>query len=74
MNTNIEAGTTYVVHVKDSSTAEVLHKYSKREAIVYNIGSIIKYTFKVLVVLASVLFPPLLFITIPLMRRSKRVK
>ena len=74
MSINIETDTTYVVYVKDGSTAEVLHKYSKREAIIYNIGSISKHTFKVLVVLVSVAFPPLLFITMPLMRRGKCVK
>lgn len=70
MRNNIEADTTYVVYVKDGSTAEVLHKYSKREAIIYNIGSISKCTFKVLIVLVSVLLPPLLLITIPLMRKN----
>lgn len=74
MSINIETDTTYVVYVKDGSTAEVLHKYSKREAIIYNIGNITKHTFKVLVVLVSVAFPPLLFITMPLMKRGKRVK
>ena len=74
MSINIETDTTYVVYVKDGSTAEVLHKYSKREAIIYNIGSISKCTFKVLAILISVVFPPLLLITIPLMKRGKRVK
>ena len=74
MSINIETDTTYVVYVKDGSTAEVLHKYSKREAIIYNIGGIGKSTFKVLLVLVSVVFPPLLLITMPLMRRGKRVK
>lgn len=81
MSINIETDTTYVVYVKNGLTAEVLHKYSevlhkysKREAIIYNIGNITKHTFKVLVVLVSVAFPPLLFITMPLMRRGKRVK
>jgi hypothetical protein len=71
---NIETGKTYVVYIKDGSTAEVLHKYSKKEAIIYNIGSISKSIFKVLAILISVVFPPLLFITMPLMRRGKRVK
>lgn len=67
----IEVGKTYVVAIKDKNNIELLHEYSKKENFIYNIYPMAITILKVFSVLISVVIPPLLFITIPLLKKNK---
>jgi len=67
----IEVGKTYVVEIKDSNNIELLHEYSKKEKFVHQIYPMLITTIKALSVLISVAIPPLLLITIPLLKKKQ---
>ncbi|CAB4125494.1 hypothetical protein UFOVP53_152 [uncultured Caudovirales phage] len=67
----IEIGKTYVVAVKDKNNIELLHEYSKKESFIYNIYPKVIMILKIFSVLISVAIPPLLFITVPLLKKNK---
>ena len=70
---DIKSGRTYVIRVVDDSNIAILHEYTKREMIVSKAYPIIATSIKIILVLVSILIPLLLFMTIPLLRRSRNV-
>ena len=70
---NVDIGKTYVVRIKDAQSADILHEYTTREKIIHDIKEISLNLLKGSILLISIIIPPLLFITIPLMK-TKRVK
>lgn len=67
-----KVGNKYVVVMKDERSVDVLHEYSIREHLAYNISNALKGIVKAAVVIISVVFPPLLLITIPLIKRGNK--
>lgn len=65
-----ETGRYYVVKLKDERNCEVIREYHKIESIIYFLPNYIKPVLKAIALLISIAFPPLLLITIPLMRVS----
>jgi hypothetical protein len=67
----IEVGKTYVIKVQDKNNIELLHEYSKKESFIYNIFPKTIIALKMLFILISIAIPPLLFITILLLKKNK---
>ena len=67
----IQPDKVYVVKVRDGTHADILHEYTKRERVIYNIKVNSITALKILVVIVSILIPPLLLVTMPMMRKSE---
>lgn len=67
----IEIGKKYVVQVKSYNTIDLLREHTVRERFMFNFLNHVKTGLKILLILASVLFPPLLLMTIPLLKQRK---
>lgn len=70
----LEVGKTYVIKITDEKNCEILHEYSLRERIVKNIASVLHTLLKTLILLVSVCVPPLLLITLPIFRKTKKTQ
>lgn len=68
----IEIGRKYVVQVKTQNQVDLLREYTRRELFVFEFLGYVKSFFKVIAILVSVLFPPLLLITIPLLKTKDK--
>lgn len=67
----VEVGKIYVIKILDNKNVNILHEYSKKESFMYNIYSMAITVLKIFSVLISVVIPPLLFITILLLKKNK---
>lgn len=66
----LEVGKLYVVKLTDSRNCDVVRELSTREVVAYHTVTAVSNLVKVVAILASIVFPPLLFITIPLFRNK----
>lgn len=65
-----KVGKYYIVKLTDQRNCEVIREYSKFEHFIYSIPDYSKTILKVLAFIVSIAIPPLLLITIPMIRRS----
>lgn len=67
---DFEIGKKYVVKMKDRRSVEVIREYSLREKIAFNVISYLQTALKVLGILSIALFPPMIFLFVPFIRRN----
>lgn len=68
-----QIGKEYIVKMRDQRSVEVLREWTLREKFIYNIGSYMLITLRVLAVIGSLVFPPLLLFTLPLLRKNNDI-
>ena len=67
-----KVGSLYVVRLKDERSVDLLYEMRWWQRWIINSTFYLQTFLKGIVVLVSVLFPPLLFITIPMLKRGNK--